>query len=276
MAQPYTDGEAVPGLTCECLLTYCRDMDAVFHALDDAGRRALLDALVAEDGQTLQALCAVLPEMTRFGVMSHLRVLEDAGLVVTEKVGRSKHHYLNPVPIRLVLDRWIAKYTEPIVGRMAGIARHLEGTAMTTKPVHVYRIYIAAPASEVWNAIVDGDTTVRYFYGTRVVSTWESGAPVAYHYPDGTLAADGVVIACDPPHRLEYTFHPRWDPELEAEGPTRQVWLVEEADGATRLSVELYGVAATSKTVAEFTGGFAFIVSGLKTVVETGRSLAEA
>lgn len=250
-------------------------MDEVFHALDDPGRRALLDALFADDGQSLTALCAVLPGMTRFGVMNHLRVLEDAGLVVSQKVGRSRHHYLNPVPIHLVLERWIAKYAEPTVGRMAGIARHLEGTSMT-KPVHVYRVYIAAPVAEVWNAIVDGDTTVRYFYGTRVASTWEPGAPVVYHYPDGAVAADGTVIACDPPHRLEYTFHARWDPELEAEGPTRQVWSVEEADGATRLTVELYDVSADSKTVAEFTGGFAYIVSGLKTVVETGRSLAGA
>jgi DNA-binding transcriptional ArsR family regulator len=102
-------------------------MDEVFHALDDPGRRALLDALFAEDGLTLGVLCEVLPGMTRFGVMNHLRVLEEAGLVTTRKVGRFKHHFLNPVPIRLVHDRWISKYAAPIVGRMAGIAKHLEG-----------------------------------------------------------------------------------------------------------------------------------------------------
>ena len=102
-------------------------MDKVFHALGDPGRRALLDALFAEDGLTLGALCEVLPDMTRFGVMNHLRILEEASLVTTRKVGRFKHHYLNPMPIRLVHDRWINKYAEPIVGRVAGIVRNLEG-----------------------------------------------------------------------------------------------------------------------------------------------------
>ena len=102
-------------------------MDEVFHALDDPGRRALLDALFHKDGLSLGELCEVLPDMTRFGVMSHLRVLEEADLVTTRKAGRFKHHYLNPVPIRLVHDRWISKYAEPVVGRMAGIARRVKG-----------------------------------------------------------------------------------------------------------------------------------------------------
>ena len=90
-------------------------MDAVFKALADEGRRALLDALRDHDGQTLGGLCAVLPDMTRFGVMKHLKVLEEAHLVVSEKRGREKFHYLNPVPIREIHDRWISRYAEPIV-----------------------------------------------------------------------------------------------------------------------------------------------------------------
>src|SRR5438128_9297196 len=84
--------------------------DRVFRALADAGRRLLLDSLFSEDGQTLRQLAARLPSMTRFGVMKHLRLLEAAGLVATRKVGREKLHYLNPVPIRLIHDRWIGKY----------------------------------------------------------------------------------------------------------------------------------------------------------------------
>src|ERR671935_785379 len=85
-------------------------MELVFKALADAGRRRLLDRLFERDGQTLLELCEALPGMTRFGVMKHLRVLEDAGLVSTRRVGREKLHYLNPVPIRLIHDRWIGKY----------------------------------------------------------------------------------------------------------------------------------------------------------------------
>ncbi len=90
-------------------------MDEVFKALADEGRRALLDALRRRDGQTLGELCDVLPDMTRFGVMKHLAVLEAAHLVVTERAGRSKLHYLNPVPIREIHDRWISHYAEPFV-----------------------------------------------------------------------------------------------------------------------------------------------------------------
>ena len=90
-------------------------MDEVFKALADAGRRALLDALRSRDGQTLNELCEVLPDITRFGVMKHLHVLEEAHLVVTERSGRSKLHYLNPVPIREIHDRWISRYAEPFV-----------------------------------------------------------------------------------------------------------------------------------------------------------------
>src|SRR5512133_2308035 len=100
-------------------------MDDVFRALADPTRRRLLDELYKEDGQTLSALERRLP-MTRFGVMKHLRVLEEAGLVVTRRRGREKLHYLNAVPIRLVHDRWIDKYTERQVSALADLKRRLE------------------------------------------------------------------------------------------------------------------------------------------------------
>jgi DNA-binding transcriptional ArsR family regulator len=96
-------------------------MDDVFKALADDGRRALLDALRVSDGQTLGQLCEVLPAMTRFGVMKHLRVLEEAHLVVTEKVGRTKLHHLNPVPIREIHDRWISNYAAPYVAGLIAL-----------------------------------------------------------------------------------------------------------------------------------------------------------
>ena len=102
-------------------------MDEVFKAVADAGRRALLDALRERDGQTVGELCETLPDMTRFGVMKHLRVLEDAHLVVTERAGRSKHHYLNPVPIREIHDRWIAPYREPLVVGLLALRDRAEG-----------------------------------------------------------------------------------------------------------------------------------------------------
>ena len=100
-------------------------MDEVFKALADPTRRSLLDALREDDGQTLTSLEEGLP-MTRFGVMKHLRVLEAAGLVTTRRRGREKLHFLNPVPIQLIHDRWVSKYAEPWAATLSGIKRELE------------------------------------------------------------------------------------------------------------------------------------------------------
>ena len=105
------------------------DEDHVFKALADPTRRRLLDALFARDGLTLGELEAAAPELTRFGVMKHLSVLEQAGLVVTRKRGRHKHHYLHPVPIRLIYERWIDKYTEHRVAALTDLKSRLEETS---------------------------------------------------------------------------------------------------------------------------------------------------
>ena len=99
---------------------------------------------------------------------------------------------------------------------------------------HVYSIYINAEPDRVWRAITDGDETVQYYYGTRVVSDWQVGSRISYDYPDGTVAADGEVVSIEPPARLEMTFLARWDPEAEAAGPIRHIWELEPADGATK------------------------------------------
>src|SRR5215204_7361805 len=100
-------------------------MDEVFKALAHPTRRSLLDELFKEDGQTLSALEARLP-MTRYGVMKHLKVLEEAHLVTTKRRGREKLHFLNPVPIRLVYDRWVSKYAEPWAAALTGLKHELE------------------------------------------------------------------------------------------------------------------------------------------------------
>src|SRR3954462_13840520 len=102
------------------------DMDEVFKALADPSRRDLLDALYEEDSQTLSALQRRLPQMTRFGVMKHLRVLEEAGLLTTKRRGREKLHFLNAVPIRLIHDRWVSKYAEPWAATLSELKTRME------------------------------------------------------------------------------------------------------------------------------------------------------
>lgn len=118
-------------LTCDRLVTYSRavfDDDPVFKALADPTRRFLLDLLFTRDGRTLTELESELA-MTRFGVMKHLRVLERAGVVVTRRSGREKLHFLNPVPIRMIHDRWIDKYTERRVSALLELKTELEAKA---------------------------------------------------------------------------------------------------------------------------------------------------
>ena len=247
-------------------------MAPTFRALADPNRRVLLDRLFERDGQTLGELCEYLPEMTRFGVMKHLGVLEEADLVTTVKVGREKRHYLNPVPIRLVHDRWIGKFAEPIVGALSTLKSKLENPMDTFD--HIYAIQIKASPDRVWQAITDGDDTTRYYYGTRVVSDWAIGSPLRYDYPDGSLAADGIVLEVEPGRRLVMSFHPRWAPEIEAEGPVRMTWSVEPtSDGGSKLTVTSVLKSGT-KSSEEFSAGIVYIVSGLKTFVETGEPLA--
>src|SRR5213082_488367 len=146
------------------------DDDQVFKALSDPTRRHLLDRLFERDGRTLTELESEL-EMSRVGVMKHLRVLEDAGLVVTRREGREKLHYLNPVPIRLIHDRWIGKYSEPWVGALAGLKVALENVEVggrMDRPRHVFQVYIRTTPEQLWQAITDPSFTERYFHQSRV------------------------------------------------------------------------------------------------------------
>ena len=134
-------------------------MDAVFKALADATRRALLDELFSNDGQTLRALEERF-SMTRFGVMKHLKQLEEAGLVVTRRRGREKLHFLNPVPIRLIHDRWVSKYTEPWAAALSDLKQRLENPMEK-----VFEIYIRTSPERLWQAITDGETRGKYQFG---------------------------------------------------------------------------------------------------------------
>src|SRR5215217_4698765 len=153
-------------------------MDAVFRALADPTRRSLLDQLFDDDGQTLSALEERLP-MTRFGVMKHLRVLEEAGLVTTRRRGREKLHFLNAVPIRLIHDRWVSKYAGPWAAMLSGLKTELEdetmkavktvswadGTAPIADGTAVFEVFIKTTPERLWEAITDAEQRKRYSFG---------------------------------------------------------------------------------------------------------------
>ncbi|HET9848954.1 MAG TPA: SRPBCC domain-containing protein [Candidatus Dormibacteraeota bacterium] len=252
--------------------------DLVFRALADPTRRQLLDALFDYEGRTLTALDAQVKGMTRFGVMKHLRILEAAGLVATRKEGREKFHYLNPVPVQLIHDRWVSKYTRPRAEALADLKDELERrNRMAGAPRQVFEIFIRATPEEIWDAITKPEFTAKYFFGSRVQTNGKAGSPVRHYAPDGTtLWGDDNVLESVPPRRFVHTWRSLYDAELAAEPASRVTWEIEpQPGGVTKLTVVHDELENSPKTAASVSGGWMFVISGLKTLLETGRPLAE-
>ena len=242
-------------------------MKAVFRALGSPPRRRLLDELYKRDGQTLGELERRLP-MTRFGVMKHLRVLEDAGLIVTKKRGREKLHFLNAVPIRLVHDRWVSKYAAPFAAELTALKRKLEDTTMEK----VFEIYIKTTPQRLWEAITNPKMRRTYNFGVGVESDWTLGSRYQGISPQAPSAiVEGENVEVDPPRRLVQTFRALWSDDVKRQGTSRVTWEIEPVGDSCRLLVthdQLHDDANP-----ELYGGWMMILSGLKTLLETGESL---
>jgi uncharacterized protein YndB with AHSA1/START domain/DNA-binding transcriptional ArsR family regulator len=243
-------------------------VDDVFKALADPTRRRLLDELYREDGQTLSALGEQF-SMTRFGVMKHLRQLEEAGLVVTRKEGRQKLHFLNPVPIRLVHDRWVSKYAEPWTAALSEIKQRLEHP-MEAPMEKVFEIYIRTTPERLWEAITDPAIRSKYNFGAGVESDWTPGS--RYKMAAGDFAlGEGENLEVDPPRRLVQTMTALWSDDVKAEGTSRVTWQIEPIEDSCRLTVTHDQLREGAND--ELYGGWPMILSGLKTWLETGELL---
>jgi uncharacterized protein YndB with AHSA1/START domain len=244
-------------------------MDEVFKALADPTRRALLDELYRQDGQSLTELGARLPTMTRFGVMKHLRVLEEARLVTTRRSGREKLHFLNPVPIRLVHDRWVSKYAAPWAATLTGLKRTLEGGQQMEK---VFEIYVKTTPEKLWEAITDPELRSRYSFGVDVESDWTAGSGYRSTARGGSFeVAAGENLEVDPPRRLVQSFNALWGDDVKAEGTSRVTWEIEPVGDSCRLVVTHDQLRENAND--QLYGGWPMILSGLKTLLETGENL---
>lgn len=252
------------------------DPDPAFKAMADPTRRHLLDRLFERDGRSLGELESGL-SMTRFGVMKHLRVLEEAGLVTSRRSGRERLHYLNPVPIRLIHDRWIDKYSEPRVAALADLKHQLEEDVMATteqaRTTQVYQVFIRSSPEQIWEAITTPELTARYFHGARIEV---SADRYASHGPDGSVWGEAAVTEFDPPHRLVHGWRSMYNPELAGESESRVTWEIDpQESGFCRLTVTHDQLEGAPKTAASVAGeGWMFVLSGLKTLLETGKPLA--
>lgn len=256
------------------------DVDAIFKALSDDTRRLLLDELHRRDGQTLSALEAAMEKhvtMTRFGIMKHLKVLEDASLVVTRKSGRFKHHYLNVVPLQEVIDRWMEPLlVKPAARGMLDLKAQLEKDAVmssneSAKPDFMMSTFIACTQDALWDALTDADANQAFNF--LAGSCVREGNQLIYRMPD-----DGLMLICtetllEPKTRIDSTFEPHWaGPDVPLE-TSRFVYLIEPQDAFCQLTLEHYNIPAGQEGVAD---GWNRTLAGLKTWLETGQSVRYA
>lgn len=241
-------------------------MDQVFKALADPTRRRLLDDLFEDDGQNLGSLEARY-DMSRIGVSKHLRVLEDAGLVVSRWKGREKLHFLNSVPIRQIHDRWVSKYTESWAAGLVQLKSDLEATMEK-----VFEIYIRTTPERLWEAITDPDIRAMYHFGSRVESAWITGSSYEMVHSGAEaplVTGDNLVV--DPPWRLVQTMDALWGEDAANEGTSRVTWEIEQVEDSCRLTVTHDQLREGASE--ELYGGWPMILSGLKTWLETGETL---
>jgi uncharacterized protein YndB with AHSA1/START domain/DNA-binding MarR family transcriptional regulator len=260
-------------------------MDEVFRALADPSRRALLDALHARGGQSLRELGEGLA-MTRQAVAKHLAVLEEAGLVVTSRHGREKHHHLNAAPINDVADRWIRRYDRARAEALADLKSALEATEVSDD--FVYVTYIRTTPEKLWQALTDPAFIVRYFDGGGPRSDFRVGSPVLWSMTgEEPHDWDQQVLEADPPRRLSYSWHTYqpemqeifgWSDErlaeLQQEKRSKVTFDIEEAHGAVKLTVTHDDFVPGSEMKKGVEQGWPGILSNLKSLLETGEPVA--
>ncbi|NKN36222.1 helix-turn-helix domain-containing protein [Agrobacterium sp. a22-2] len=248
-------------------------MDDIFHALAHPIRRGLLDRLRERDGQTLSELERDQP-VTRFGVMKHLGVLEDAHLVVTRKVGREKLHYLNPLPVQEIADRWISRFSAPFartLSDLATAAEKRETVMAAAAPKHVWEMFIRATPQEVWDILTDDEKTPLWQHFNMTSKTeWAAGGAITFFLGDRPMIV-GKVLEIVPPSKFVHTFSAQWSPDVAVDPASRVTWTLEPiGDKACKVTLthdDFGGDTATSKAVG---GGWPEALSRLKTLAETG------
>ncbi len=258
-------------LSRDYVITYSLAMDAIFKALGDPARRAILDSLRAVDGQTLTDLEEQF-EMTRFGVMKHLKVLEESGLIVTTRRGRFKYHYLNALPLQEMLDRWVAPFLRPQTQAISDLKTKLERAHRMGKPDFMMQTFIRCTQDALWEALTQADQMAAYhFMCNDVRGNASVGNVTEFILPDGNPMLRQVTTEMDPKTRIAATFEPMFmGPDAPA---SHMVYLIEPQGEQCKLTIEHYDLAPGQEGFGE---GWARLASSLKSYLETGIALKGA
>ncbi len=180
--------------------------------------------------------------------------------------GREKLHYLNPVPFRLVHDRWVSKFRAPIAAALSNLKTRLEDPMVST---FIYEVFIRTTADSLWRALTDGDVTRTWFFGEAVHSDWRRGSSWHSIGPSGARDVEGEVIEANPPHRLVLSWHILYDADLKDE-LSRVTYAIDQRGDVCKLTVT-HEMGAAPKTAKHVTrDGWTLVMSSLKTLLETG------
>lgn len=245
--------------------------EKTFKALSDSGRRRMLDIIKEFPGINVNELAENF-DYTRFAVMKHLKILEEAGLVVPQKEGKNKKLYLNAVPIQMIYDRWISKYSAYWATKLNSIKYKLEQEEnMGSSDIkQVFVTYIKSSKEKVWNALTDGSITEQYYYGTKIKSDFIEGSKIEYIGTDKDgneyTPVFGKIVKFNPTNVFSHTFNMLGSEETD----TLAEYTLTEEKGVVKLSLIHSGFAEESELFKNVGGGWPLIFSGLKTLLETG------
>lgn len=247
-------------------------MDKIFKALADPIRRKILDELFKNNGQALGELCKHF-DLSRQGVMKHLVVLESADLVVKVRSGRKSLHYINPVPILEISERWIGKYEQRHIQALRTLKKALEESNneknisenIMEKETIVYISYINTTPEKLWDALTNPEFTKQYWGGRIIQSDWKVGSTVKMGSSKGKLEIFGNVVESKPNELLSYTWH--------SNPKSTVTFLIEPYGSVIRLTVTHKGLDPDSKEYEQTRQGWFAIISSLKSLLETGKAL---
>jgi uncharacterized protein YndB with AHSA1/START domain/DNA-binding transcriptional ArsR family regulator len=244
-------------------------MDRTFAALAHEARRLVLDALFAQDGQTLGELCSRLT-MSRQAASKHLTVLEDAGLVVPRWQGREKLHFLNPVPVQILAERWLRKFEAPQLMAVTALKAALEGPRESSMAQNgfAYQVVIAATPEAVWKALTTAEFSRQYWFGRSVTSDWKVGSPLTVTTPEGKAEAQGQILAVEENRKLSYTWG-TGNPETDG---TVVLFEIQPMGPVVKLTIT-HNLDMTTASAPMAVNGWTMILNGLKTLLETGKPL---
>ena len=250
------------------------DTDKTFKALADPSRRLILDIVKNKLGININEVSDNF-EFSRFAVMKHIKILEEAELIVHKREGKFKKLYINVMPIQAIYDRWISKYSGLWAKGLTSLKYQLEKEGeMTDKELkHVFVLYIKTTKKKLWEALTNSELTLQYYYGMAVNSDFTEGSKIEYHGKNKEgkdhIPVAGEIIEAVPYEKLVHSF---WFPEAD-DKPSRVQYDIEEAEGIIKLTLTHDGFETETETFKSVVQGWPLILSGLKTLLETDSPL---